>query len=41
MKVYTNRSEKLWKKGKIAKKDMTVKYLKFPTETLVKNAELC
>ena len=30
MKVYTNRSEKLWKKGKIAKKDMTVKYLRFP-----------
>ena len=30
MKVYTNRSEKLWKKGKISKKEMTVKYLKFP-----------
>lgn len=30
MMTYTNKSEKLWKKGKIKKADMTVKYLKFP-----------
>lgn len=30
MMIYTNRSEKLWKKGKIKKKDMDIKYLKFP-----------
>lgn len=30
MKVYTHKSEKLWKKGKIRKKDMQIKELKFP-----------
>lgn len=30
MMVYTNKSEKLWKKGRIKKSEMTVKYLKFP-----------
>jgi hypothetical protein len=30
MKVYTNKSEKLWKKGKVSRKEMAVKYLKFP-----------
>ena len=30
MMTYTNKSEKLWKQGKIKKADMTVKYLKFP-----------
>ena len=30
MMVYTNKSQKLWKKGKIRKKDMAVKYLRFP-----------
>lgn len=30
MMIYTNKSEKLWKKGKINKRDMEIKYLKFP-----------
>ena len=30
MMVYTRQSEKLWKKGRINKKDMDIKYLKFP-----------
>ena len=30
MMIYTNKSEKLWKKGRIKKSEMTVKYLKFP-----------
>lgn len=30
MMVYTNKSEKLWKKGRIKKSEMTVKHLKFP-----------
>lgn len=30
MKVYTSKSEKLWKKGKIRRKDMQISQLKFP-----------
>lgn len=30
MMEYTNRSKKLWEKKRIAKKDMTIKYLQFP-----------
>ena len=30
MMIYTNKSEKLWKKGKINRRDMIIKEIKFP-----------